>query len=203
VQRSPTQPASVDELVVQLATVLALVLAAGLLCCLALAFAEAVAAAVARAPSSSLISTTSIRGTRGSWSCPLTPQWSRRVVFALCGVSMMAPAIAVAAPLGASEHRRPDSCSDVCRSRIDALPLPDLPATPGHRDIPATVHIVERGECLWSIARQHLRSTDSRADLAATARFVRRLYVTNRTVIGSDPDLIFPGTALIDPEAPA
>ncbi len=182
----PATPATIDDLVVTAATLVGLVLTAGLLCCLGLALLEAMVTATRRSPA--------------PWRCALTPQWSRRVVFALCGVSMMAPTVVATAPGATGDRGHHDNCAPACSGQLVGLPLPDLPATHHAVGVP-TVHVVQRGECLWSIARDQLRGDGGRADTSATAEHVRRLYLTNRAVIGNDPDLIFPGTPLTAPEA--
>ncbi|MEP6665432.1 MAG: hypothetical protein ABJA81_03190 [Nocardioidaceae bacterium] len=184
------QPTSVDDLVVVAATWAALVMAAGLLCCLALAFIEAVVVMSARS--------------RTGWRLACTPQWSRRVVFTLCGLSMMAPGLATGAPIAPGSHGHHGSCEGTCAGRLDGLPLPDLPvANVEGSAFPSGMHIVEPGECLWSIAHEQLRDSDRNDTAAAIARRVHQLYSTNRAVIGKDPDLIFPGTPLTAPEAPS
>ncbi|WP_127573952.1 LysM peptidoglycan-binding domain-containing protein [Georgenia faecalis] len=60
----------------------------------------------------------------------------------------------------------------------------------------AATHTVERGECLWSIAAQHL---GPEADAADIARAWPRWYALNRAVVGPDPDLIHPGQVLLAP----
>jgi nucleoid-associated protein YgaU len=65
--------------------------------------------------------------------------------------------------------------------------LPDGP--PGS---PAT-HTVAPGESLWGIAAAHLAPD---ADPAQVDHAWQALYDANRSRIGTDPDLIRPGTAL-------
>ncbi len=59
--------------------------------------------------------------------------------------------------------------------------------------------VVRRGDCLWSIAAGLLPAGVPYRTLGATWR---RLYRSNLTRIGDDPDLILPGTRLVVP-APA
>jgi nucleoid-associated protein YgaU len=57
------------------------------------------------------------------------------------------------------------------------------------------VHVVQRGDSLWSIARALLGPD---ASVAEVAREVDRLWKLNRVRIGTgDPDLILPGTRLM------
>lgn len=65
---------------------------------------------------------------------------------------------------------------------------------PGSARTPAPeVHVVRRGESLWSIARDHLgpQATD-----AQVARAWPRWWAANRRVVGPDPSLIVPGQHL-------
>lgn len=57
-------------------------------------------------------------------------------------------------------------------------------------------HVVLRGESLWSIAAAHLGSGASDAEIAAEWP---RWFAANRTVIGTDPDVILPGQVLSAP----
>jgi len=109
----------------------------------------------------------------------LTPRILRGVVFA--GV-----AGALSVPTAQADDRG-----------VDGLRLPDRPlvAASEPRHVQHTV-VVRRGDTLWAIARARL---GSRADVASTAREVRRWHETNRRVIGSDPDLIHPGQRLATP----
>ncbi len=63
------------------------------------------------------------------------------------------------------------------------------------------VYVVRRGDCLWTIARDHLRAPDGSDEPspAAIDAYWRRIYRANRSVIGPDPDLIFPGARLSIP----
>jgi hypothetical protein len=56
-------------------------------------------------------------------------------------------------------------------------------------------HVVQRGESLWSIAKDLL---GNEASVAAVAREVNRLWGLNKTRIGTgDPDLLMAGTKLV------
>lgn len=74
---------------------------------------------------------------------------------------------------------------------VDGLPLPDR-AVGEPRPAPTT-HVVRSGDSLWAIARRALPRGASDADVAVA---VARLYLTNRSVIGADPDLLRPGQRL-------
>jgi nucleoid-associated protein YgaU len=58
--------------------------------------------------------------------------------------------------------------------------------------------VVRRGDSLWSIAARHLGPGASDAEIAAQWP---RWWHANRAVIGTDPDLILPGTRLIPPSS--
>ncbi len=80
------------------------------------------------------------------------------------------------------------------RPSLDGLALPDLPigrAAPMDEAV-----IVQPGDTLWAVAARRLPSSADDAEIAA---IVHRWYAVNHRVIGSDPDLIFPGTHLEPP----
>ena len=69
------------------------------------------------------------------------------------------------------------------------------------RDLTTTrTHTVERGECLWRIARATLEEAGDGADRSAISRLWRAIYEANKDVIGPNPDLIHPGQVLTIPE---
>ena len=74
--------------------------------------------------------------------------------------------------------------------------VPSLDRPTGERPSPA--YVVRPGDCLWSVARRHLRGP---ASPASTARSWPRWYAANRAVIGPDPDLIRPGQRLRPPQS--
>jgi nucleoid-associated protein YgaU len=88
-------------------------------------------------------------------------------------------------------------------------PVPDWPAqearsTDAVPDWPPAatgeVHVVVRGDCLWSIAESRLLHRHGRAPtVAEVAAEVRAWWTTNEAVIGADPDLILPGQVLRPP----
>lgn len=59
-----------------------------------------------------------------------------------------------------------------------------------------TTYIVERGDCLWRIARRLLAARYGTAPSTEVAALWRSIYEANRGVIGDNPDLILPGQAL-------
>lgn len=74
-------------------------------------------------------------------------------------------------------------------------PVPDWPA-PGTGE----VHVVVRGDCLWSIAEDRLLHRHGRAPAAAeVAVEVRAWWTANQAVIGPDPDVVLPGQVLRPP----
>lgn len=58
-----------------------------------------------------------------------------------------------------------------------------------------TRYVVRPGDCLWTIAE----SFHPEADDATISRLTNELYAANASVIGDNPDLIFPGTTLTVP----
>jgi nucleoid-associated protein YgaU len=73
-------------------------------------------------------------------------------------------------------------------------------AKPPGGSSPKSTLVVRAGDSLWSIATD-LSPPDS-ADIAV-ADMVARLYGANRSVVGDDPDLIYPGTLLHAPGGPS
>lgn len=64
----------------------------------------------------------------------------------------------------------------------------------------ASTHVVVRGDSLWRIAAATLqRRTSQEPTSADIASFWPRIYAANRSVIGSDPNLILPGQQLTIP----
>ena len=56
---------------------------------------------------------------------------------------------------------------------------------------------VRKGDCLWTIAADVLGRAASDADIDG---YWRTIYAANRDVVGTDPDLIFPGQVLVLPD---
>ncbi|MEA3502270.1 MAG: LysM peptidoglycan-binding domain-containing protein [Actinomycetota bacterium] len=76
-------------------------------------------------------------------------------------------------------------------SRVGTDPTPSSTAT----------YVVEPGDSLWRIAAFVLRGRgDGEPSSTDIARFWPAIYAENRDVIGNDPNLIFPGQALLIPE---
>ena len=151
----------------------------------------------------------------GGAAAALAPRRLRLLVRLACGVAVAAPLGAL--PAGAAE---PAGCDSIaCASAPAGLPVPDRPdvtstslggpparptATKPPPTTPSTpmptVVTVQRGDSLWSIAAAHL---PRHVDAAEVAAAWPRWYDANRAVIGSDPDLILPGTELIAPGDPS
>ncbi len=72
--------------------------------------------------------------------------------------------------------------------------VPDWPDRP-----PSAAHTVMPGDCLWDIAAARLAASEGPPSNAETATAVQRWWSANRTVIGPDPDLLFPGQVLDPP----
>jgi nucleoid-associated protein YgaU len=103
---------------------------------------------------------------------------------------------------------RPDTPSDNGGSRVDL----DRPGTGGigaktagaasdllvrpTRDQGDHSYTVVRGDCLWDIAKAHLPAgaTDSQIDAEW-----HRWYAANRSIVGTNPDLILPGQVFTPP----
>jgi hypothetical protein len=126
------------------------------------------------------------------------PVWWRRALVGACGLSLAAPVAHAAPHHGHSSQPCPVACaSGASRTAVlSGLGFPDLPdQEPSPAERPQ-LRVVRRGDSLWSIARSELPRT---ASDAAVCRAVEALYAANRPLIGSDPDLILPGTELSQP----
>jgi nucleoid-associated protein YgaU len=80
-----------------------------------------------------------------------------------------------------------------------APPSLDRPAGVVESHHGSATYVVRRGDCLWSIARDHL---GTRASDHAVASTWPRWYAANKHVIGADPGLIRPGQRLAVPDRP-
>lgn len=141
------------------------------------------------------------------------PAGARRSAAVLLGLGLgvagpLVISVGSAVPVASAavlDQRTPVQVADDRR----AGPVPDWPAqvvrtTDTVPDWPPTatgdVHVVVRGDCLWSIAEARLQQRHGRAPTAAeVAMEVRAWWVVNEAVIGRDPDLILPGQVLRPP----
>jgi nucleoid-associated protein YgaU len=105
---------------------------------------------------------------------------ARRITVTLLGLT--APVLTMLAPARGAPAR------DLAPAHSVAVhPRPAVPA----------VYVVEPGDTLWGIARQHLRAGASDAQIA---RAWPLWYAANRRVIGADPGNIRPGMRLRVPD---
>ena len=77
---------------------------------------------------------------------------------------------------------------------LHRAPRPSLIAAESARPTQVTVR---RGDTLWHIAARHLGPHASATEIAAAWP---RWYAANRAVIGDDPDAIYPGQLLNEPQ---
>lgn len=129
----------------------------------------------------------------------VTPARCRRLVAVLLGLGLASP-LTVLGMATADDHH--PECRVACRTHpaLGGLRLPDLPVTPTRRPTgngSAQRIVVRSGDSLWRITE---RRSPVGASAAQIAELTNRLYVLNRTTIGDDPDLIFPGMTLHAPE---
>ena len=113
------------------------------------------------------------------------PARARRVLLAGLGLLLAGGAAAVPGPASAGSSARDQL----------GLPVPARPTgtSPVRPSVPAQSVRVQPGDNLWRLSREHSRPSATEQDVA---RLVERTYRANRTVIGSDPDLIKPGQHL-------
>jgi hypothetical protein len=132
----------------------------------------------------------------GAWSRPgfdrFCPGAVRRIVLAACGVALTST-IATQATADPTAPPAPTAVQHSGTAGLAGLSLPDR-VTATHRPgrLGPTVPVVT-GDSLWAIAERSLPPDAS--DYQVTVAW-RALYRANVEAIGTDPDLIFPGTRL-------
>ena len=131
-----------------------------------------------------------------------SPALARRLVRAGLGIAVVAGP--VVSPTGAFA----DPGAYPTLDRVILAPAAARPEHPGpaggqvRPTEPGSGHVVvvRPGDSLWAIAAAHLPSGHSAEQVA---RAWPQWYAANRLVIGSDPDVIRPGTTLVPPPAAA
>jgi hypothetical protein len=146
------------------------------------------------------------------------PAGARRAAAVALGVGLGLNAPVLAGTALAAPAVPPVTVPATLPSTAGELPIPDWPvatdpapaATPARTPVPdwpapraAGAHVVQRGDCLWSIAAAQLRAGTGRTPTyAEIASAVQAWWRTNATVIGPDPDLLLPGQVLHPPGSP-
>lgn len=143
-----------------------------------------------------------------------------RIIVPLCGLALVAQSETSFATSTTTDHTRVttactagETVSDLS-ARLDGLPFPDLPvsvrpnrtrrdrrAAPRRRlridgNAPRG-YVVRPGDSLWSIGKGDLPADASATRVIGAIEMLER---ANPKGIGPDPDLIYPGTLLIEPE---
>ncbi|MDR7086233.1 hypothetical protein J2X11_001072 [Aeromicrobium panaciterrae] len=111
----------------------------------------------------------------------ITPALMRRALFAGAAGALALTPVNAERVTSPADHQ------------LDGLRLPDRPVTsaPSHPSV-----VVRPGDTLWTIAA---RSLPPEATNSVIATACARWYVTNRAVIGDDPNLIHPLQRLTPP----
>jgi len=140
-------------------------------------------------------------GCRG-WLVLLTPSRLRQLVdrTVMVGLATTVAGLAAAAPASAATHHAAGALDwpGLTMSSTAGLRPVTRPA-PTHRTSEASRPgdvVVRSGDSLWSIAAGRLGSS---ASTARTSVAWREWYAANRSVIGADPGLIYPGERLHPP----
>lgn len=120
----------------------------------------------------------------------LAPATVRRTVELALGLTVAVGAMATT-PAAAQDLDWPTGQTHLAAA--EPAPAPPDPA-------PAHV-LVEPGDCLWTLAEQHLAARGAATSDAAVAQAWPSWWAANREVIGDDPDLLRPGTRLAPPPA--
>jgi hypothetical protein len=153
----------------------------------------------------------------------VSPTLVRRTVLLCCGLAVggtvAAPATAFDAPgpgrQGLQRYQGHQGHPGLAGLRLPDRPTGAMAAEPLATERPASPvaavqprpaaateslprHVVERGECLWSIAAGLLPHDADDSEIGAAWR---ELYRRNRRVVGDDPHLLHTGTVLVLPAA--
>lgn len=117
------------------------------------------------------------------------PPWARRAVLAACGAALVGSALPAATAADTGPAGGPQAPGGPGEMRTAAR----LVETPSPRRPPPRRYVVMPGDTLWDLAAGELgeQATDP-----AVAAYWQRIHRHNRTVIGTDPDLILPGQQL-------
>ncbi len=150
----------------------------------------------------------------GRWLVPLTPGRLRYLVdrAITVGLATTVVGLVAAAPAGAVTHHgaatsridRPTTTGALDWPGLTPSPAAGVEAAPTHptasrpiRPASPPVDVVVRpGDSLWSIAAGRLESS---ASARSTSIAWHEWYAANRSVIGDDPNLIYPGEQLHPP----
>jgi nucleoid-associated protein YgaU len=122
----------------------------------------------------------------------VTPALVRRSLETAVGLTVAA--LPVAAPGAAMADDGPPRPAGPTAAAAWTPPSLDRPGDVS----PSPVHtyVVRPGDCLWTIARNHL---GGRRQPALVAQAWPQWYAANKHVIGADPDLLHPGQRLTVP----
>lgn len=138
---------------------------------------------------------------------PGCPRWVHRAVLVGLGLGLTA-GLASPASAAPTSHAVPGGGTPGTPALVEGLPYPDraTSAAPSAYDGPGVVrraahavdgrYVVSPGDTLWAIARRDLGPGASPTSVEARWR---EIYRANLTVVGSNPDLILPGTPLVLP----
>lgn len=148
-------------------------------------------------------------GVRGRVMGAGVPTVVRRVVLALCGLSL---AGGLVVPAHADRHAPPPESASAIQSLLVGLPVPDRTTSTtewlgvvarsgstresSFAEASDEVIRVETGDTLWGLAEATLPGGATAAEID---RRWRAIYRANLDAIGADPDLIRPGQRLLLP----
>ncbi len=115
---------------------------------------------------------------------------------AVCIIAVSLLRVSVAAATVTPQHHRIVIADDTSPSVSTRWSFGDVEDDRPSPIVPRDVHVVERGDTLWAIAKQILISRNESASGAAVSDYWRAIYERNRAVIGDNPNLILPGQVL-------
>lgn len=107
-------------------------------------------------------------------------------------VTAPSPALPLASEAAPTNLGWTNLLTPAATSQAFSTPMNNSPTAAHSPSNSSKTYRVVPGDCLWTIASHHLGDTDH----STTARYVEAIYRANHEVIGTNPDMLFPGQTL-------